>query len=128
MRLADYGIAADTAKLFGDLAGGCSAFPHLCELLDPFVSPTHAFNNPSNNTWLLHDAPQLTLRLTLPLTPAGFAGRSIRPLLCLAFIRHARYRTMHGRSTNAPWRGVLPTSAIFPIRAAAWIRRFSSAR
>lgn len=47
MSLADYGVAADAAEFFGDLAGGRAAFPHLRQLFDPVVGPTHAFNVPS---------------------------------------------------------------------------------
>lgn len=41
VRFTDYGIAADAAQFFGDLASGRSAFPHLLERCDPLVSPTH---------------------------------------------------------------------------------------
>lgn len=42
VRLANHGIAADTAQLFGDLAGRCTAFPHLGQLFDSLFSPAHA--------------------------------------------------------------------------------------
>ena len=41
VRLADHGIAADTAKFLGDLAGGQAFFPHFLECIDPFVGPRH---------------------------------------------------------------------------------------
>ena len=41
VRLADHGIAADPAQFIGDLAGGCTAFPHLGQLFDPFFGPAH---------------------------------------------------------------------------------------
>jgi hypothetical protein len=47
MGFADDGISADTAELFSDLAGGRSAFPHLCKLFDALFGPAHAFKRPS---------------------------------------------------------------------------------
>ncbi len=47
MRFADDGIAADTAKLFGDLAGGRTTFPHFRQLFDALFGPAHAFKRPS---------------------------------------------------------------------------------
>lgn len=44
MRLANHGVAADTAQFFGDLAGGRAAFPHLRQFLDPLFGPAHASN------------------------------------------------------------------------------------
>ena len=44
---ADNGITADTAKLFGDLACGRSAFPHFRQLFDALFGPAHAFKRPS---------------------------------------------------------------------------------
>jgi hypothetical protein len=41
VRLADNGIAADPAKLFGNLACRGSAFPHFGQPIDAFVSPAH---------------------------------------------------------------------------------------
>ena len=39
MRLADHGIAADTAQFVRDLAGGQAFFPHCLELVDTLVGP-----------------------------------------------------------------------------------------
>jgi hypothetical protein len=39
--LADDGIAADSAKLVRDLAGGRALCPHRLEALDPLFSPRH---------------------------------------------------------------------------------------
>ena len=41
VRLADHRIAADSAKLVGDLAGGRAVVPHLLQALDAFFSPGH---------------------------------------------------------------------------------------
>jgi hypothetical protein len=42
VRFADDSIAANTAQLFSDKAGCGTAFPHLGEFFDAFVSPAHA--------------------------------------------------------------------------------------
>lgn len=41
MCLADNGIAADSAQVFGDLAGGQAFFPHRFQPVDAFVGPGH---------------------------------------------------------------------------------------
>jgi hypothetical protein len=41
VRLADHGIAADSAKLVRDLAGGGAIVPHLLQALDALFSPRH---------------------------------------------------------------------------------------
>ena len=42
MRLADHRVAADAAKLFGDLARGHALGPQLFQAVDAFVGPRHA--------------------------------------------------------------------------------------
>jgi len=41
VRLADHRVAADSAKLVGDLAGGGAVVPHLLQALDTLFGPGH---------------------------------------------------------------------------------------
>jgi hypothetical protein len=43
MRLANDGIAADPAKIFGDLACGHAFFPHRFQSVDAFIGPRHVY-------------------------------------------------------------------------------------
>jgi hypothetical protein len=45
MRLADHGVAADSTKFLGDLAGGGSLGPHRLEAIDALFGPAHETSN-----------------------------------------------------------------------------------
>src|SRR5687768_1916180 len=56
MRLADHGVAADAAQLFGDGAGGMSLPPQGLQHLDAFRRPDHIHCGPLNMLWATHYA------------------------------------------------------------------------
>jgi hypothetical protein len=95
MGLADHGIAADATEFLGDLAGGCAAFPHLRQLLDPLFGPAHARANPSYKT--LRD-PRFRHRRPIVFSNAGTPPRQ----LCHA-VAASPCQRQAGAIPHLPW-------------------------